>query len=78
MNTAQKAVLGLGIGAIVLMGVFPPWRYTVSFPGIEGSAGSPATTINGHAFRYPRHSRHTTNTAHWSRGLCSNLSNTCG
>lgn len=29
MNPAQKAALGIGIVAIALMGVFPPWSLTV-------------------------------------------------
>jgi hypothetical protein len=37
MNMAQKAVLGIGVAAIALMGIFPPWSYTYILTGVVHS-----------------------------------------
>ncbi len=37
MNKAQKVVLGVGIGAIALMGLFPPWNLTFAVRGLHST-----------------------------------------
>ena len=40
MNTAQKAALGIGVVAIVLMGIFPPWNLTFDLHSESGGVHS--------------------------------------
>lgn len=48
MNRAQKAALVIGVGAIALMGIFPPWNLTFDYHS-EGGRGSHSAKPAGYA-----------------------------